>query len=137
MSMSALPPFVLRGRGRAAALDAIANAPEGWVVRCGPAIRSSEQNRLFHDIVDDFVKAIPEWGGATMDADAWKNVLILSFSKDHSDGRVQLVPDLHGDGLVQIRESSSRMSKQRASALIEFCKAEAAKLGVPLSGDDE
>lgn len=136
MTVTALPPFRLSKDNREVIIDRIRNLPDGWVVRTGPPTRNDQQNRIFHAIVADFVRAIPEWGGAKMDADAWKNVLILSFSKDHSDGRVQLVPDLHGSGLVQIRESSSRMSKQRASALIEFCKAEAARLGVPLKDDN-
>lgn len=136
MTASALPPFRLSPTNREVIIDRIRHLPDGWVVRAGPPPRSSPQNRIFHAIVADFAKAIPEWGGAKMDADAWKNVLILSFAKDHSDGRIQLVPDLHGTGLVQIRESSASMSKDRATALIEFCKAEAARLGVPLSDDE-
>ena len=135
MTASALPPFRLVGRGRAAALDAVANAPDGWVVRVGPPKRSSEQNRIFHAIVSDFAKHMPEYHGVPMDAESWKSVLIVSFAKEEAGGAIRLVPDLGGSGLVQVRESSATMGKARATALIDYCMAEAARLGVPLSDD--
>lgn len=136
MTASALPPFRLVGRGRAAALDAVANAPDGWVVRIGPPNRSSDQNRIFHAIVADFAKAMPEYHGVPMDAESWKSVLIVSFAKEEAGGAIKLVPDLDGKGLVQVRESSATMGKARATALIDYCMAEAARLGVPLRTHD-
>lgn len=136
MTASALPPFRLVGRGRAAALDAVANAPDGWIVRLSPPTRSGEQNRIFHAIVDDFAKAMPEYHGVRMDAESWKSVLLVSFAKETAGGSIRLVPDLDGSGLIQIRESSSRMSKARAAELITYCMAEAARLGVPLRTHD-
>lgn len=132
MTASALPPFRLSKDNREVLIDRIRHLPDGWVVRAGPPTRSSGQNRLFHDIVDAFAKAIPEHGGAKMDAEQWKHLLIVSFAKETNGGEIKLVPDLDGTGLVQIRESSARMSKERASLLIEFCKQQAAVRGVSL-----
>ena len=132
MTASALPPFRLSPTNREVIIDRIRHLPDGWVVRAGPPPRSGGQNRLFHDIVDAFAKHIPEHGGAKMSAEQWKQLLIVSFSGDTSDGAVKLVPSLDGTGLVQIRESSAAMSKERASLLIEFCKQQAAERGVPL-----
>ena len=136
--MSAAFPlqFRLSGRGRAAALDAVANAPDGWMVRISPPKRTNEQNRIFHAIVDDFAKHMPEYHGVPMDAESWKSVLIVSFAKEEAGGAVRLVPDLDGAGLVQVRESSATMGKARATALIDYCMAEAARLGVPLRDYD-
>lgn len=132
MSVSALPPFVLRGRGRAAALDAVANAPEGWTVRVGPPRRSLDQNALLHSLIDQIAKAKPEWNGLEMDADDWKALLITSHAVATRNEKVRLIPDLEGTGLVQLVERSSRMSKERATSLIDYISAWAAQNGVEL-----
>lgn len=132
VSMSALPPFVLRGRGRAAALDAVANAPDNWVVRIGPPRRSLDQSALFHSLCGQIAKAKPEWGGMTMDAESWKALLVVSHAAATAEGSIRLVPDLEGKGLVQLRESTATMSKERASSLIEYVMAWAAQNGVEL-----
>lgn len=111
--------------------------PDGWRVTIAPPGRTLDQNAAFHAICADFAKARPTHGNAPMDAEAWKSVLIVSHAAATDDGAIRLVPDLEGHGLVQIRESSARMSKARGSSLIEYCKAEAARLGVPLSAQED
>jgi hypothetical protein len=96
--------------------------------------RSPSQNDLFHSLVDQIAKAMPEYKGHRMDASAWKTLLIVSHSiATAGEGRpLQLVPDLEGQGLVQIRESSARMSKARGASLIDYAAKTAAELGVQL-----
>lgn len=137
MTASALPPFRLVGRGRAAALDAVANAPDGWVVRVGPPRRSLDQSALFHALCGQIAKAKPEWAGMTMDAESWKALLVVSHAAATTEGGVRLVPDLEGSGLVQLRESTATMSKARASSLIEYVQAWAAGQGIELVRYDE
>lgn len=137
MTASALPPFRLVGRGRAAALDAVANAPDGWVVRIGPPKRSADQSALFHALCGQIAKAKPEWGGIPMDAESWKALLVVSHAAATAEGGVRLVPDLEGSGLVQLRESTATMSKARASSLIEYVQCWAAQNGVELTRTDE
>jgi hypothetical protein len=110
----------------------VATLEPGWSVTIAPPGRTLDQNAIFHAIVDDFAKAIPEYAGVPMDTESWKSVLILSHAIATSGGGVKLVPDLEGQGLVQVREASSRMTKARGSSLIEYCMSEAAKRGVPL-----
>jgi hypothetical protein len=115
----------------------VAGLQPGWIVTLAPPGRSDDQNRIFHAIVDDFVKAAPEYEGVPMDKESWKSLLIVSHalataSEQPNNQPLRLVRDLEGQGLVQIREASSRMSKARGSSLIEYCIAEAAKRGVPL-----
>lgn len=115
----------------------VAGLEPGWVVTIAPPGRSDDQNRIFHAIVDDFVKAIPEYEGVPMDKESWKSLLIVSHAiatakEDQTNQPLRLVRDLEGQGLVQIREASSRMSKARGSSLIDYCMSEAAKRGVPL-----
>lgn len=110
----------------------VTTTPPGYVVTISPPTRSGDQNRIFHAIVDDFAKAIPEYEGVPMDAESWKSVLIVSHAIATSGGGLRLVRDLEGQGLVQVREASSRMTKARATSLIDYCIAEATKRGVPL-----
>lgn len=132
MTASALPPFRLTGRGRASALDAVANAPDGWVVRIGPPRRSLDQSALFHALCGQIAKARPEWNGIPMDAESWKALLVVSHAAATANGSIRLVPDLEGRGLVQLRESTATMSKERASSLIEYVSAWAAQQGIEL-----
>jgi hypothetical protein len=110
----------------------VATLEPGWTVTIAPPGRTLDQNAIFHAIVDDFAKAIPEYAGVPMDTESWKSVLIISHAIATSGGGVKLVPDLEGQGLVQVREASSRMTKARGSSLIEYCMSEAAKRGVVL-----
>lgn len=128
---------VLTEQNRRWVASLVDTSPAGYVVTIGPPTRTEDQNRIFHAIVDDFAKAIPEYEGVPMDAESWKSLLIVSHTlatANEAQGNkpLRLVRDLEGQGLVQIREASSRMSKARGSSLIDYCMAEAAKRGVPL-----
>jgi hypothetical protein len=112
----------------------------GWRVVIKPPGRTLDQNAIFHAMCGEIAKAKPEWAGITMDADDWKALLIVSHAvatrdksgKGHNGGP-RLVPDLEGEGLVQLRESSARMGKGRASSLIDYTMAWATSKGILLS----
>jgi hypothetical protein len=98
--------------------------------------RSLSQNDLFHSLVDQIAKAMPEYKGHRMDARAWKTLLIVSHSIATDDGQhLRLVPDLEGQGLVQLRESSARMSKARGASLIDYTMKVGAENGVQFLSD--
>jgi hypothetical protein len=102
----------------------------GWTVSIAPPSRSLDQNAIFHSLCDRIANAKPEWNGVHMDADSWKQLLILSHAVATDGGGIQLVRDLEGQGLVQLRESSARMSRSRATSLIDYTMAWAASHGV-------
>ena len=110
----------------------VATLEPGWVVAIMPPGRTLSQNDIFHALCDDIAKAKPEWNGLPMTADDWKQLLILSHAMATDGSGVRLVKDLEGHGLVQLRESSARMSKSRATSLIDYTIAWAASHGVPL-----
>ena len=110
----------------------VAGLERDWIVTIEPPKRTLDQNAIFHAICEDFAKAIPEYAGVKMDLETWKSVLIVSHAVATSKGGIQLVPDLENQGLVQVRESSARMSKARGSSLIDYAISEAIKRGVPL-----
>lgn len=119
-------------RQRDAAKLAVIGAPDGWEVVIRPAKRSLDQNAIFHALCDDIAKARPEWNGMAMDAEDWKQLLVLSHAIATGGGGVRLAQDIEGEGLVQLRESTARMDKARASSLIDYTMAFAAQRGIPI-----
>lgn len=118
----------------------VAELEPGWSVTINPPGRTLDQNSIFHACCDELAKAIPVYHGLPMDAADWKALLIVSHdgAAAAADGkkRIRLVPDLEGAGMVQLRESSARMSKARATSLIEYTMKVAEENGVTLSGPE-
>lgn len=132
MSASERKRYVLTEQNRQFVGSLVATSPEGYVVTVEPPRRSLDQNAIFHSICDRIAKAKPEWNGVKMDAESWKQLLILSHAVATDGGGIRLVQDLEGSGLVQLRESSARMSKERATSLIDYTQAWAVSHGVEI-----
>lgn len=115
----------------------VATLEPGWSVTIAPPGRTPPQNRTFHDLCDDIAKARPHWNGLRMTPEDWKNLLIVSHAKateGETDAmNIRLVPDLEGGGLVQLRESTARMSKARATSLIDYVIAWATTQGIAIT----
>jgi hypothetical protein len=105
----------------------------GWVIAISPPGRSISQNDTFHGLCDDIAKARPEWNGLKMTADDWKQMLVLSHAMATDGSGVRLAKDLEGHGLVQLRESTARMSKARATSLIDYVIAWATGQGIAIT----
>jgi hypothetical protein len=111
----------------------VATLEPGWSVTIAPPGRTPPQNNTFHDLCDDIAKARPEWNGLKMTADDWKQMLVLSHAMATDGSGVRLAKDLEGHGLVQLRESTARMSKARASSLIDYVIAWATTQGIAIT----
>lgn len=118
----------------------VAELEPGWSVAISPPGRTLDQNAIFHAMCDELAKAMPVYHGLSMDASDWKALLIVSHdgADAAADGkkRIRLVPDLEGNGLVQLRESSARMSKTRATSLIEYVLKVGAENSVTFSAPE-
>jgi hypothetical protein len=123
---------LVHATARRMAGEAVARAPEGFVCVVRPPNRSLDQNAKAHALFQDIAKAKPVWNGINMDAEDWKALLVHSHAKATKGGGVRMVPDLEGDGIVQLRESTAKMSVARASSLLEYVTAWAVSNGVQL-----
>lgn len=107
------------------AVQAVQNAPEGFVVTVGEPTRNLEQNALLwaqlHEISEQVV-----WHGRKLSPEDWKHVFTASLK------RMDVVPNLEGTGFVALGLSTSKMSKREFSDLIELINAFAAEHGVEL-----
>lgn len=104
----------------------------GWSVTLAPPGRSPPQNRTFHDLCDDIAKARPVWNDLPMTADDWKQLLVHGHALATDGSGVRLTKDLEGHGLIQLRESTARMSKARATSLIDYTVSWAVSNGIAI-----
>lgn len=108
----------------------VASLDAGCMVTIEPPGRTLSQNDAFHAICDDIAKSDVEWFGKRRSAEEWKVLLVSAHSSATKHG-CDMVQGLEGE-LVQLRESTARMSKERASSLLEYTVAWCASHGVTL-----
>lgn len=90
--------------------------------------RTDQQNRKFHALCADIARSNMEWAGCRRTAEEWKNLMISGHAK--ATGRAsEIVIGLEGE-MVQIRESSARMSVARSASLIDYVTAWAVSHGI-------
>ena len=105
-------------------------APEGCEVLVTPERMSDGQRKRFHAICGEIARAGLEWAGRQRSAAEWKTLLVSGHTAATGE-TVEMVEGLEGE-LVNLRESTSRMSKRRGSSLLEYATAFAVSHGVRL-----
>lgn len=113
---------------RRRAIEAVRTAPVGFEVVIGPPRRSNDQNAIFHAICSDIARSGLTWAGKARDAAAWKVLLVSGHAAATKEG-AEMVLGIENE-FVNLREATSRMSRARASSLIEYAIAFAAEHGV-------
>lgn len=96
---------------RRQAVDAVIGAPDGYVVTVAEPTRTSEQNRKFHAMLRDIMRAKPE--GRDLPWDVWRSLLMAE-----AGFKPRFEPSLDGQGVVPIGFSSSRLKKAEFADLI-------------------
>lgn len=101
--------------------------------------KSREQERLYHSIFRDFAKQLKHYG-REMEAEDWKRLMIEAFyraTKDDPDYRDEWknraprqIPNLSGDGWVEVGIESKRFTKKLATGFITFLHAWGDEQGV-------
>lgn len=114
---------------RRRAQDAIAAAPDGWVVRISEPTRSLEQNARLWALLSDVSEQV-DWYGKRLTPEDWKHVFSSSLRK------LEVVPNLEGNGFVALGLSTSRMTKRELGDLMTLIEAFGAERGV-VFGDME
>lgn len=94
--------------------------------------RSIEQNSMFHSIISQ-IAAQAEHAGSKWDAESWKRLLVDAYFSEKGERVGRVVPNLTGDGIVQLGEQTRKFTKSQASEFTEFCMAWAAQNGVTIN----
>jgi hypothetical protein len=94
--------------------------------------RSVEQNSMFHSIISQ-IALQAEHAGSKWDAESWKRLLVDAYFAEKGERVGRVVPNLTGDGIVQLGEQTRKFTKLQASEFTEFCMAWAAQNGVTIN----
>ena len=123
--------FVLaHDTARQRAAQAVVSAPEGYEVLVKEPTRSSDQNAKLHALLTDVARHC-KYLGKTLTADQWK-VLFVSGHAIATGKGAEILPGIEGE-FVNVRESTARMSKARASSLIEYIYAWVSEQGYDIA----
>ena len=94
--------------------------------------RTQDQNAMYHSIIHQIAKQARHLG-STWDAESWKRLLVDAYTKEQwafSSG--QVIPNLAGDGIVQLGLQTRKFTKQQASEFTEWLIAWCAQNGVEI-----
>jgi len=112
---------------RAKAANWIAKAPQGTRVEFKRPKRSLEQNdkmwAMLTEVADQVI-----WYGKKLSAADWKLIFLDALKRE-----LRATPNLDGTGFVNLGQSSSDLSKEEMSSLIELIHAFGAERGVVFS----
>ena len=77
--------FVLaHTEARKRAAQAVAEAPEGYVVRIEPPRRNLDQNAALHAKITEISQRM-QWCGKRLDVDTWKRLLVGAWSRAENE----------------------------------------------------
>lgn len=117
---------------RTRAVQAITEAPAGYVVRVSPPTRTLEQNGLIHPVARAIKKHMEANGAKKRSEDWWRYYLVGKFAGQ------EVVEDPDGEGGIVVmnkEDGTSGMDKKRASEFVEWMYAFGSNIGVDF-GDD-
>lgn len=105
---------------RQRAIDAVKQAPDGFVITVAEPTRNLEQNAALWAILHEISEGV-DWHGRKLSPTDWKNVFTASLK------RMDVVPNLEGTEFVALGQSTSSMGKREFSDLLELAHAFAAE----------
>lgn len=114
-------PLVITGEvARKAICRNVLSAPIGHVVTIKEPTRTLEQNALLHPLLTDIARQC-EWMGKKRSMLQWKTIMVSGHSIA-TGSNPEMVIGLEGE-VVNLRESTAAMSKNRFSSLVEYVLA--------------
>jgi hypothetical protein len=124
--------LILNGpREREKAMSWIKQAPFGTRVEFKATKRTIPQNDRMWAMLTDVAKQV-KWHGVTLRPDDWKLIFLDGLNLE-----MRMVPNLEGNGFVNLGKSSSDLSKQEMTMLIELIFMFGAKHGVKFQDDTQ
>jgi hypothetical protein len=93
------------------------------------ATRSTDQNDMFHALIDKVTKEMKS-AGSDWDAECWKRLLIDAWANDTGRKIGRVVPSLDGQRVVQLGVQSHKFTKEEGSEFIEWLMCWMADKGI-------
>lgn len=105
------------------------NAGKQLTLEIKKASKSREQEEKYHALIGDIAKQAQHLG-ATWDAESWKRLLVDQFCRDNNIKTGTVIPNLSGDGIVQLGFQTKKFTKEQASEFVEWLYAWGTENGV-------
>lgn len=99
---------------RRRAADWCLKAPAGTSVEFKESKRSTEQNARMWAMLTEIARQV-SWHGVKLSPDDWKLIFMDALNQE-----MRLVPNLNGNGFINLGRSSSRLTKSEMSDLQEL-----------------
>jgi len=93
------------------------------------ATKSRHQEEKYHAMIGEVAKQAQHLG-AKWDSESWKRLLVDQFCKDNGLKTGAVIPNLSGDGIVQLGMQTRNFTKEQASEFVEWLFAWGAEHGV-------
>jgi len=93
------------------------------------AAKSRDQEEKYHAMIGEIAKQAQHLG-AKWDSESWKRLLVDQFCKDNGLKTGAVIPNLAGDGIVQLGMQTRNFTKEQASEFVEWLFAWGAEHGV-------
>jgi hypothetical protein len=107
------------------------NAGKPLVIEIKAADKSREQEEKYHAMIGEIARQASH-AGAKWSPDDWKRLLVDQFCKDGGIKTGVVVPNLSGDGIVQLGFQTRKFSKEQASEFVEWLYAWGAERGIEI-----
>jgi len=91
--------------------------------------KSRDQEKLYHELIGQIAKQAQHLG-AKWDAESWKRLLVDSYCREKRLKTGAVIPNLAGDGIVQLGMQTRNFTKEQASEFVEWLHAWGAEHGV-------
>lgn len=101
-------------RDREKAIGWVKSSPWGTRLEFKATKRTLPQNDFMWSLLTDIADQIP-WHGVRLRADDWKLIMLDALKQE-----IRMVPNLNGNGFVNLGRSSSDLSKDEMTQLIEL-----------------
>ena len=93
------------------------------------ATKSRHQEEKYHAMIGEIAKQAQHLG-AKWDSESWKRLLVDQFCKDNGLKTGAVIPNLAGDGIVQLGMQTRNFTKEQASEFVEWLHAWGATNGI-------
>jgi hypothetical protein len=91
--------------------------------------KSRDQEKLYHELIGQIAKQAQHMG-AKWNAESWKRLLVDSYCREKGMKTGAVIPNLAGDGIVQLGMQTRNFTKEQASEFVEWLHAWGAEHGV-------
>jgi len=105
------------------------DAGKELVLEIKAANKSRDQEEKYHAMIGEIAQQAQHLG-SKWDAESWKRLLVDQFCKDIGLKTGVVIPNLSGDGIVQLGYQTRKFTKEQASEFVEWLYAWSAEHGV-------